>query len=192
MNKVELITKEYIKKNVPQLRAGDTVRVYERIKEGDKERIQVFEGLVLYTKHGTKTTNATFTVRKISVHRVGVEKTFLLHSPKIQKIEVVKHDKVRRAKLYYVRDLRGKKKKRKASQMLGVIYEEEIEATPEEPVDVETQKTEAKSEESKEEAVQSTKTQTTEETPTTAEGPTPENADEKQTEETPKEEMEKK
>lgn len=130
MSKVELITKTYIKQNVPSLRSGDTVRVYERVKEGDKERLQVFEGLVIYTKHGTKTPNATFTVRKISAHGVGVEKTFPLHSPSIQKIEVVKHDKVRRAKLYYVRDLMGKKKKKTAAKMLGMVYEEEI---PEEP-----------------------------------------------------------
>lgn len=129
MDKVKLFTQKYIKQNVPPLRSGDTVKVHERIKEKDRERIQIFEGLVIVTKHGTKGPNATFTVRKIAVHGIGVEKTFPLHSPIIQKIEVVKHDKVRRAKLYYVRDLRGKKKKRKAAKMLGMVYEEPPEET---------------------------------------------------------------
>ena len=125
-NKTLAFTQQYTKQNVPKLRSGDTVRVHERIIEKDKERIQVFEGLVIARKHGTVGPNATFTVRKIS-HGVGVEKTFPLHSPAIQKIEVVKHDKVRRAKLYYVRDLHKKKKKKKASKMLGMVYEEEVE-----------------------------------------------------------------
>ena len=132
MNKIELLTKQYTKQNIPALRAGDTIRVHERIKEGDKERTQIFEGLVIATKHGTKGPNATFTVRKIAVHGVGVEKIFPLHSPNIQKIEVVKHDKVRRAKLYYVRDLVGKKRKRQAAKMLGVVYEEPQEEVQEE------------------------------------------------------------
>ena len=127
MDKIQVFTQKYIKQNIPPLRAGDTVRVYEKIKEGDKERVQIFEGLVIAQKHGTKGPNATFTVRKIS-YGVGVERVYPLHSPTIQKIEVVKHDKVRRAKLYYVRDMKGKKKRRKASKMLGLVYEE---ATPE-------------------------------------------------------------
>ena len=125
MDKVQLFTQKYIKQNVPLLRPGDTVRVHERVKEKDGERIQVFEGLVIARKHGSRGLNATFTVRKISVHNVGVEKTYPLHSPIIQKIEVLKHDKVRRAKLYYLRDLIGKKKKRGEAEMLGLVYEEE-------------------------------------------------------------------
>ena len=125
MNKVLLFTKSNTKQNVPSLRAGDTVRVHERIQEKEGERIQVFEGIVIARKHG-KGLNGTFTVRKISAHRVGVEKTYPIHSPNIQKIEIVKHDKVRRAKLYYLRDLR-KKKKKKASKMLGLVYEEVVE-----------------------------------------------------------------
>jgi large subunit ribosomal protein L19 len=125
MDKVQLFTQKYIKQNVPLLRPGDTVRVHERVKEKDGERIQVFEGLVIARKHGSKGLNATFTVRKISAHNVGVEKTYPLHSPVIQKIEVLKHDKVRRAKLYYLRDLIGKKKKRGEAEMLGLVYEEE-------------------------------------------------------------------
>lgn len=125
MNKLQAFTKNYIKTNVPSLRAGDTIKVYEIVKEGDKNRIQVFEGLVIARKHGTKGPNATFTVRKIS-GGVGVEKTYPLHSPIIQKIEVVKHDKVRRGKLYYVRHLTGKKRKKRASKMLGVMFEEAV------------------------------------------------------------------
>ncbi len=134
MDKIQAFTQKYTKQNKrtrrhrsntnrPQLTSGDTVRVYEKIKEGDKERVQVFEGLVIAVKHGTKGLNATFTVRKIS-YGIGVERVYPLHSPTIQKIEVVKHDKVRRAKLYYVRGMKGKKKRRKASKMLGVVYEE--------------------------------------------------------------------
>lgn len=126
MEKIQLFQKQYIKQNVPQLRSGDTIRVHENTKEGDKERVQVFEGVVIATKHGHKSPNATFTVRKVSVHNVGVEKIFPLHSPSIKKIEIVKHDKVRRAKLYYIRDMKGRKKKKKASKMLGLVFEEEV------------------------------------------------------------------
>ena len=140
MNKVLLFTKSNIKQNIPPLRAGDTVRVHERIQEKEGERIQVFEGVVIARKHG-KGLNGTFTVRKISAHRVGVEKTYPIHSPNIQKIEIVKHDKVRRAKLYYLRDLR-KKKKKKASKMLGLVYEETVkekEPTEDSPAEEKTE-----------------------------------------------------
>jgi len=99
-----------IKKTAPQLRAGDRVRVHQKIKEGAKERIQVFEGLVIKTNHG-RGINGTFTVRRISLG-VGVEKTFPLHLPSIVKIEKVRSAKVRRAKLFYVRDLIGKRANR--------------------------------------------------------------------------------
>jgi len=99
-----------LKKNVPALKAGDRVRVHQKIKEGSKERIQVFEGLIIKTQHGNGI-NGTFTVRRISLS-VGVEKTFPLHLPSIVKIEKVKSAKVRRAKLYYVRGLIGKAAKR--------------------------------------------------------------------------------
>lgn len=95
-----------LKSNVPDLRPGHTVRVYQKIKEGNKERLQVFEGLVIKVSSGHGV-NKTFTVRKI-VSGVGVEKIFPLHSNTIDKIEVVKKAKVRRAKLYYMRDLTGK------------------------------------------------------------------------------------
>ncbi len=90
---------------LPKFRAGDTVRVHAKVVEGDKERIQVFEGIVIAKNH--ESNRASFTVRKIS-HTVGVERSFLMHSPRIEKIEVVRFGKVRRAKLYYLRDKIGK------------------------------------------------------------------------------------
>jgi large subunit ribosomal protein L19 len=105
MNIVELIEKENCKENIPAFKVGDTVKVYFKIVEGTKERIQVFEGPVIARKNGS--VRETFTVRKISFG-IGVERTFPLHSPRIDKIEVVRQGKVRRAKLYYIRNLRGK------------------------------------------------------------------------------------
>jgi large subunit ribosomal protein L19 len=105
MNIVELIEKENEKDNIPAFKVGDTVKVYFKLVEGNKERIQVFEGLVIARKNGS--VRETFTVRKISFG-IGVERTFPLHSPRIDKIEVVREGDVRRAKLYYIRDLFGK------------------------------------------------------------------------------------
>lgn len=106
------ITKNHhqLKKNIPQLTAGDRIRVHQKIQEGAKSRVQVFEGLVIKTQHGTGI-NGTFTVRRISLN-IGVEKTFPLHLPTIVKIEKLKSAKVRRAKLYYVRGLIGKRAQR--------------------------------------------------------------------------------
>lgn len=98
----------FLKKGLPDTRPGDTVRIYQKIKEGDKEKTHVFEGLVIARKHG-KETGATITVRK-EISGVGVEKTFPLHLPTIEKIEILKKGKVRRAKLYYLRKVKGKKK----------------------------------------------------------------------------------
>lgn len=89
-------------KALPEFRVGNTVKVHQRIKEGSKERVQIFEGLVIARKGGSGT-NATFMVRKIS-HGVGVERIYPLHSPNIVKLEIVKNPRVRQAKLYYVRD----------------------------------------------------------------------------------------
>lgn len=100
------ITEDQLKKDIPQFRAGDTVRVHVKVKEGQRERIQIFEGVVIQRRGGSGI-SATFTVRKIS-YGVGVERTFPLHSPRIEKIEVVRRGKVRRAKLFYLRKLRGK------------------------------------------------------------------------------------
>ncbi|MBD5544283.1 MAG: 50S ribosomal protein L19 [Lachnospiraceae bacterium] len=105
---IKNIEAEQLKENVPQFNIGDTVKVYGKIKEGNRERIQVFEGTVLKKQGGGN--RVTFTVRKTS-NGVGVEKTWPLHSPNVEKIEVVRRGKVRRAKLYYLRDRVGKKAK---------------------------------------------------------------------------------
>jgi large subunit ribosomal protein L19 len=96
---------EQLRQDIPQFRAGDTVRVHVKVVEGQRERIQVFEGVVIQRRGGG--ISETFTVRKIS-YGVGVERTFPLHSPRIDKIEVARRGKVRRAKLFYLRNLRGK------------------------------------------------------------------------------------
>lgn len=105
MNVLEQIERENMRHDIPDFRAGDTVRVHIRIIEGNKERLQVFQGVVIRRRRGTM--DAGFTVRKIS-HGIGVEKTFPLHSPRIEKVEVITRGKVRRSKLYYLRNLRGK------------------------------------------------------------------------------------
>jgi len=105
MSVIAQIEKENMRYDLPDFRVGDTVSVHIRIIEGNKERIQIFKGVVLRRKRGTM--NASFTVRKLS-HGVGVEKTFPVHSPRIDKILVDNRGRVRRAKLYYLRDLRGK------------------------------------------------------------------------------------
>ncbi len=111
-NLIDQIEKENMKESVPVFSVGDTVRVNVRIKEGDKERIQAFEGVVIARKNGG--VRETFTVRKIS-YGVGVEKTYPIHSPKIASIEVIRKGKPKRAKLYYVRDLTGKAAKVKSA-----------------------------------------------------------------------------
>ena len=105
MNILDQITMDYRKEDIPEIKVGDTLRVHVKIIEGQRERIQVFEGYVLKRQHGG--VNETFTVRKLS-NGIGVEKTFPLHSPKIEKIEVVRKGKVRRAKLNYMRQRTGK------------------------------------------------------------------------------------
>jgi len=105
MNEIEAIEQEYLKKDIPDFNVGDTVRVHVRIKEGGKERIQIFEGTVIARKHSG--INETFTVRKVS-YGIGVERVFPIHSPMIKKIEVKRRGKVRRAKLYYLRKRVGK------------------------------------------------------------------------------------
>jgi large subunit ribosomal protein L19 len=105
MKKVMQLEQSYMRKKVPQFTAGDTLRVHVKIKEGDKERVQVFQGTVIGRRGGG--TGATFTVRKMS-QGIGVERIFPLHSPNIERIERVKVGSVRRAKLNYLRDLSGK------------------------------------------------------------------------------------
>lgn len=105
MDLIRAIEKEQLKSDVVDFNTGDTVKVHVRIKEGNRERIQVFEGIVIKKQGGG--IGETFTVRRIS-YGVGVERTFPVHSPKLEKIEVMKHGKVRRAKLFYLRDRIGK------------------------------------------------------------------------------------
>ncbi|MFD1426578.1 large subunit ribosomal protein L19 [Kroppenstedtia sanguinis] len=102
---VREIGEQQVRKDIPRFRAGDTVRVHVKVVEGQRERIQVFEGVVIQRRGGG--ISETFTVRKIS-YNIGVERTFPLHSPRIAKIEVTRRGKVRRAKLFYLRKLRGK------------------------------------------------------------------------------------
>jgi large subunit ribosomal protein L19 len=105
MEKIKQLDREHMRMDIPDFAAGDTVKVYVKIKEGEKERIQAFQGVVISRRRGT--TNATITVRKVS-YGIGVERIFLLHSPVIDRIEVITHGRVRRAKIYYLRKLRGK------------------------------------------------------------------------------------
>jgi len=105
MNRLDIVEKTQLKENLPAFQAGDTVKVHVRIKEGNKERLQVFEGVVIARKHGG--VRESITVRKVSFG-VGVERIFPLHATVVDHIDVVRRGKVRRAKLYYLRDLRGK------------------------------------------------------------------------------------
>ena len=105
MNTIDMLEREQMRVDIPQFRAGDTVKVHVKIREGEKDRIQTFQGIVIGRhNNGLK---SSFTVRKVS-YGVGVERVFPLHSPIIHKIEVVTHGRVRRAKIYYLRKLRGK------------------------------------------------------------------------------------
>ena len=113
MNLMKLIEQDYVKDDIPKFNVGDTVKVHIKIKEGTRERIQIFEGFVLKRQNGG--IGETFTVRRIA-SGVGVEKTFPLHSPRVAQIEVVRRGKVRRAKLYYLRDRVGKAAKVKEIQ----------------------------------------------------------------------------
>ena len=110
MDIIKSIEHEQMKNKIPDLKVGDTVRVHQRIKEGNRERIQVFEGIIIKKQGGGL--NATFTVRRVA-YGCGVEKTFLIHSPMVEKVEVVRVGKARRAKLYYLRDRIGKASKTK-------------------------------------------------------------------------------
>ena len=125
MDKTANITKDQLK-NKTQIKVGDTVKVHQRIKEGNKERIQIFEGLIIAKKHG-EGISGTFTVRKVA-SGVGVEKVFPLHAPMIEKIEVVKSGKVRRAKIYYIREATGRRGRLKEikRKLLPEVEEEEV------------------------------------------------------------------
>ena len=137
---VSALEKNYLRSDIPEIRPGDTVRVYQKIKEGDKERVTPFEGMVLARKHG-KGVIATFTVRKV-VGGIGVERIFPLHSPTITKIDVLRHSKTRRAKLYYIREKAAREIRKKMKQ----VWRENIvppevkaeEAAKEEPAEAAT------------------------------------------------------
>ena len=150
MDIIKSIEHEQLKNKIPALHVGDTVRVHQRIKEGNRERIQVFEGIVIKKQGGS--VNATFTVRRVA-YGVGVEKTFLINSPMVEKVEVVRVGKARRAKLYYLRDRVGKSAKTrenigakienkeitlKEELKEEVVKEETTEEVKEEPVAEET------------------------------------------------------
>lgn len=111
MSLIAAATKSFLRSDLPEVRPGDTVRIFQKIKEGDKTRLQPFEGLVIARKHG-KGISATITVRKVAAG-VGVERIFPLHTPTIEKIEVLKRSKVRRAKLYYIREKAAKEVRKK-------------------------------------------------------------------------------
>ncbi len=186
MDIIKSIEHEQLKNKIPDLRIGDTVKVHARVKEGNRERIQVFEGIIIKKQGGG--VNETFTVRRIS-YGVGVEKTFLVHSPNVEKVEVTRVGKARRAKLYYLRDRVGKAAKTK--EKIGArietkeivvkeevvpgesdVVEEVVEVVPETaeaPVEevkveekVEDKKEEVKAEEVKEEAKTEEKAEETE------------------------------
>jgi len=139
MNKTDLVDKQYLRADLPVFRPGDTVKVHVRVVEAGRERVQVFQGVVIRRQGGGL--QETFTVRKISFG-VGVERTFPVHSPSIARLEVVSHGRVRRAKLYYLRELRGKKARIRERRLEGAelaaftastIVTGEEPAEPEEP-----------------------------------------------------------
>ena len=141
MDIIKSIEHEQLKNKIPDLKVGDTVRVHQRIKEGNRERIQVFEGIIIKKQGGG--VNATFTVRRIA-YGVGVEKTFLIHSPLVEKVEVVRVGKARRAKLFYLRNKLGKSAKTKEQvgariETKEIVLKEEMTEAPEEAPAVETE-----------------------------------------------------
>ena len=132
--------------NIPELRPGDTVRVHNRIVEGNRERVQVFQGVVIRIRKGG--VNASFTVRRIASHGIGVERTFFFHSPRVEKVEVLRHGKVRRAKLYFLRQRQGKKARLKEVRRVPKAAEPKPEASqPETPTVEENQTAEVTPEE---------------------------------------------
>lgn len=131
MNRIAEFTKSALRTDLPEINPGDTIKVFQKIKEGDKERIQPFEGLVIARKHGAGIT-ATITVRKVS-DGIGIERIFPVHSPLIQKVQVLKRSRVRRAKLYYIRE-KAAREIRKKMKMIHVETGRESEPAPVEGV----------------------------------------------------------
>ena len=204
----QALLKDQLKKNIPDIRPGQVVRVHEKIQEGDKSRVQVFEGLVIATKHG-KGLDGTFTVRKIGAGGIGVERIFPIHMPAIEKIEVLRKENVRRAKLYYVREQIGKKTKKRKTKLQELVFDmsggqEPEEETSEDIVESVAEETEEKSTEAEAEieteeiaGPEAEQSETEEETKEDDEKEIVENTDEeaeasqKETEEPKKEEGEK-
>lgn len=154
MDIIKSIEHEQMKNKVPELRVGNTVKVHVRVKEGNRERIQVFEGIIIKVQGGGL--NQTFTVRRIS-YGVGVEKTFLLHSPAVEKIEVTRVGKVRRAKLFYLRERLGKSAKTKEKvgariETNEITLKEELAEVPETSEEPEVPETPAEEVQAQEEA----------------------------------------
>ena len=147
MDIIKSIEHEQLKNKIPDLKVGDTIRVHQRIKEGNRERIQVFEGIIIKKQGGG--VNATFTVRRVA-YGCGVEKTFLIHSPMVEKIEVVRVGKARRAKLYYLRERTGKASKTK--EMVGARIENKMITVKEEVAEAPAKEAEVATEETKTEA----------------------------------------
>lgn len=152
MTKTQEFTKEQLKQGLPEIKPGDTVRIYQKVKEKNKDRLQPFEGVVLARKHG-KGISATITVRKV-VSGVGVEKIIPIHAPTVEKIEILKRGKVKRAKLYYLREAKGKKARLKRKEFEGVTWEapKEEPQKKEEVEGEEEKKAEEKPKEEKEES----------------------------------------
>ena len=137
MDIIKSIEHEQMKNKIPELKVGNTVKVHVRVKEGNRERIQVFEGTIIKVQGGG--VNQTFTVRRIS-YGVGVEKTFLVHSPNVEKVEVTRVGKARRAKLFYLREKLGKSAKTKEKvgariETKEVVLKEEMVEVPETPAE---------------------------------------------------------
>ena len=168
MNRMDFVQKTSLRRDLPPFRVGDTVRVHVRVREGEKERVQVFEGVVLRRRGGS--VSETFTVRKVS-NGVGVERIFPVQSPLVAKIEIKQRGHVRRSRLYYLRDLRGKKARlhAKVRDLSNLISEEERDGpleVPEPEVLAEAPEEEA--------AVEATESEVSEETPEPEPEPEPE------------------
>ncbi len=131
--KTEIFNQKQLKKNIPDIKPGDTVRTYQKKEGKGKEKSQIFEGLVIAIKHG-KGISGTITVRKV-ISGIGVERIFPLHSPLIEKMEIIRRSKVRRAKLYYLRKVRGKKARLKRKEFVEAIAEEEPKTIEEKPTE---------------------------------------------------------
>lgn len=123
MDAIAEVEKGQLKTEIPEIKPGDLVRVHNRIVEGDRERIQVFQGVVMRMHKGRA--RASITVRRIAAHGIGVERSFLLHSPRIERIDVLRRSKVRRARLYYLRERQGR-----AARLREIRLEEREEETP--------------------------------------------------------------